>query len=91
VTHRYDAQGAALEVSMSGDTLTAELERATVWLLVPEVAERARVGLTTVRDWLRTGALRCYRPGGTRRVLVSSAELDRFIRGQAVEPAAACG
>jgi excisionase family DNA binding protein len=35
-------------------------------LTVPEVAERMRVGVDTVRRWLRTGRLKGLLPGGTK-------------------------
>jgi excisionase family DNA binding protein len=69
----------ASEVSMSGTTSEVEAP-ARDWLTPPEVAMTAKVGMTTVRAWLRSGALKSYRPGGTRRVLVRRDELDEFIR-----------
>jgi excisionase family DNA binding protein len=35
-------------------------------LTVPEVAQRLRVTEGSVREWLRTGRLRGFRPGGTK-------------------------
>ena len=35
-------------------------------LTVPEVAEALRVSEWTIRQWLRSGRLRGYRPGGTK-------------------------
>jgi excisionase family DNA binding protein len=67
------------KVSMSGTTLEAEAPVGD-WLTPPEVAVVAKVGMTTVRAWLRSRALRSYRPGGTKRVLVHRDELDEFIR-----------
>jgi excisionase family DNA binding protein len=49
-------------------------------LTVPEVAKRLRLSEYSVRNYLRAGRLRGYRPGGTRagwRIPMS--ELQRFI------------
>jgi excisionase family DNA binding protein len=47
---------------------------------VPEVAARLRVTEWTVREWLRTGRLRGYRPGGTKAGWrVDESDLAAFI------------
>jgi excisionase family DNA binding protein len=58
-----------------GDTMMADEV-----LTVAEVASRLRVSEYSVRNWLRAGRLRGYRPGGTKagwRVRIS--DLERFI------------
>ncbi len=47
---------------------------------VREVAARLRVSEYTVREWLRGGRLKGYRPGGTKAGWrVSDAEVRRFL------------
>ena len=49
-------------------------------LTVAEVAKRMKVHPETVREWLRTGRMRGYRPGGSKlgwRIRVS--EIERFL------------
>lgn len=48
------------------------------YLLLPEVAELARVSVSTVRHWIRVGRLPSVRPG--RRRLVPRAALVRLLR-----------
>jgi excisionase family DNA binding protein len=49
-------------------------------LTVPEVAQRLRVTAWTVREWLRAGRLRGYRPGGTKAGWrVDASDLAAFI------------
>lgn len=51
-------------------------------LTVPEVAKRLRISEFSVRNYLRAGRLRGYRPGGTRAGWrVPATELQRFIKG----------
>ena len=51
-------------------------------LTVPEVAERMRVGVDTVRRWLRTGRLKGLLPGGTKTgYRVRERDLEAFIDG----------
>jgi excisionase family DNA binding protein len=50
------------------------------YLTVSEVAERLRVSEFTVRNWLRAGKLRGYRPGGTKAGWrVTEDDLQRFV------------
>jgi excisionase family DNA binding protein len=51
------------------------------YMLVDEVAREARVSLSSVRHWLRTGKLASVRPG--RRRLIRRSDFDRFIDGLA--------
>jgi excisionase family DNA binding protein len=46
-------------------------------LLIPEVADLARVSIATVRYWIASGRLPSLRPG--RRVLVRLAALQKFL------------
>jgi excisionase family DNA binding protein len=46
-------------------------------MLVEEVAREARVSLSTVHHWLRTGRLRSTRPG--KRRLVARKDFERFV------------
>jgi len=47
---------------------------------VPEIAKRLRVTEWTVREWLRAGKLKGYRPGGTKTGWrVDEADLRGFI------------
>ncbi len=58
-------------------------------LTIPEVAERLRVSPRTVLDWLQTGQLRGYRPGGTRvGWRVSERDLQAFLDSTANRPPA---
>lgn len=53
------------------------------YLLVPEVAERLRVHVNTVRRWLREGTLQGVKPGGDKsgyRISVQALE-DLLSRG----------
>jgi excisionase family DNA binding protein len=57
-------------------------------LTVPEVAARLRVSEWTAREWLRTGRLRGYRPGGPRAGWrVREQDLDAFITARLDEQA----
>lgn len=47
-------------------------------LRLEDVAELARVSVSTVRHWIKTGRLASLRPG--RRRLVQRAEFERFLR-----------
>jgi len=49
------------------------------YLLLSEVAERARVSIDTARFWIRTGKLASVRPG--RRRLVRRDVLEAFLEG----------
>jgi excisionase family DNA binding protein len=57
-------------------------------LLIPEVADLARVSIATVRYWIASGRLPSLRPG--RRVMVRVAALQKFLadaeRGANIEP-----
>jgi excisionase family DNA binding protein len=47
---------------------------------VPEIAERLRVSQWTVYNWLKSGRLGGYRPGGTKAGWrIPASDLDRFI------------
>ena len=49
-------------------------------LTVPEVARRLRVTEQSIRNWLREGRLRGYRPGGTKAGWrIRTTELERFL------------
>ncbi len=49
-------------------------------LTVPEVAEQLRVSPYTVQNWLRTGQLKGYRPGGRKAGWrIEAEDLARFI------------
>jgi excisionase family DNA binding protein len=48
------------------------------FMLVDEVAREARVSLSTVHHWLRTGRLDSTRPG--RRRLVAREDFERFVK-----------
>jgi len=51
------------------------------FLKVPDVAKRLNVSEYTVREWLRTGRLAGYRPGGTKAGWrVSEADLDACLK-----------
>jgi len=53
-------------------------------LTVPEVAERTRVGVGTVRRWLRTRKLKGHMLGGTKTgYRVEESDLAAFIDGAA--------
>ena len=47
-------------------------------LQLEEVAQLARVSVSTVRHWIKTGRLASLRPG--RRRLVQRSEFERFLR-----------
>jgi excisionase family DNA binding protein len=47
------------------------------FMLVHEVAREARVSLSTVRHWLRSGRLRSVRPG--RRRMIARSDFERFV------------
>jgi excisionase family DNA binding protein len=47
------------------------------FMLLEEVADEARVSLSTVHHWLRTGRLKSTRPG--KRRLVAREEFERFV------------
>lgn len=50
------------------------------YLTVHEVAIRMRVTEYTVRNWLRSGRLVGYRPGGTKAGWrIKESDLERFI------------
>lgn len=55
---------------------------ATRYLTVDETAERTHAGVSSVRQWIRTGRLSAYRPG--RRVLIPEAEVMELIRSHRV-------
>jgi excisionase family DNA binding protein len=47
------------------------------FMLVEEVAQEARVSLSTVHHWLRTGRLKSVRPG--RRRMVARSDFEKFV------------
>jgi excisionase family DNA binding protein len=47
------------------------------YMLLSEVAAEARVSLSSVRHWLRTGKLPSVRPG--RRRLIRRADFEEFL------------
>lgn len=47
------------------------------YMLLSEVASEARVSLSSVRHWLRTGKLQSVRPG--RRRLIRRTDFEQFI------------
>lgn len=49
------------------------------FMLIAEVAREARVSISSVRHWLRTGKLTSIRPA--RRRLIARDEFERFMRG----------
>jgi excisionase family DNA binding protein len=50
---------------------------------VPEVAKLLRLHEQTIRDYLRKGLLKGYRPGGTKAGWrIPASELERFARGE---------
>jgi len=54
---------------------------------VAQVAERMQTTEETVRDWLSTGALRGYRPGGNRfGWRISETDLQAFLDAAANRP-----
>jgi excisionase family DNA binding protein len=53
------------------------------YLTVSEAAETARVSPVTVHRWIREGRLRSYLAVGRR--LIAAEDLDRFIRGEAMD------
>jgi excisionase family DNA binding protein len=56
------------------------------FLTVKEIADRMRVTEFTVRNWLRSGRLKGYRPGGTKAGWrVRESDLDRFIEASTPE------
>lgn len=55
------------------------------FMLIAEVAREARVSVSSVRHWLRTGKLTSVRPA--RRRLIARDEFERFMKG--LEEAAA--
>jgi len=53
-------------------------------LTVSQVAERLQVTEESVRDWLRAGSLRGFRPGGPRiGWRISEADLGQFLEDAA--------
>jgi excisionase family DNA binding protein len=48
-------------------------------MLIAEVAREARVSVSSVRHWLRTGKLNSVRPA--RRRLIARDEFERFMKG----------
>jgi excisionase family DNA binding protein len=51
-------------------------------LTVPEVAERLRINVETVRRWLRTGRIKGVRLGGTRAgYRIAESEVARLLTG----------
>jgi excisionase family DNA binding protein len=53
---------------------------------VDEVAERMRVTVFTVRNWLRAGQLGGFRAGGRKAGWrIRQSDLDRFIAQQSTE------
>jgi excisionase family DNA binding protein len=61
---------------MVGQNFVAPTQK---YLSIKGAALYATVSRATVERWLRNQALRAYRPGGGRRVLISVAELNRLI------------
>ncbi len=50
------------------------------FLTVNEVAEQLRVSEFTVRNWLRSGRLEGYRPGGRKAGWrIRASDVDRFL------------
>jgi excisionase family DNA binding protein len=47
------------------------------YMLLSEVASEARVSLSSVRHWLRTGKLQSVRPG--RRRLIRRTDFEQFL------------
>jgi excisionase family DNA binding protein len=51
-----------------------------VWLTTREIAQRLKLTEYTVREWLRTGRLKGYRPGGDRAGWrVRESDLQQFL------------
>jgi excisionase family DNA binding protein len=56
-------------------------------LTVPQVAARLQVTEDVVRDWLRSGRLRGYRPGGAKiGWRVSATDVQAFLDAAANRP-----
>ena len=54
------------------------------WLTTREIAQRLKLTEYTVREWLRTGRLKGYRPGGDRAGWrVRETDLNEFMEGTA--------
>ena len=49
------------------------------WLTVPEIARRLRVHPQTVREWLRTGALKGYSFGKRTGWRIRERDLEAFL------------
>ncbi len=49
------------------------------FLTVAQILEILPIGRSTIYSLVRSGELRSYRVGGTRRILVARADLDAFI------------
>jgi excisionase family DNA binding protein len=57
------------------------------FLTVPDIAERLAVTDSTVREWLRTGRLQGYLPGGRRAGWrIRESDLERFIESTKYTP-----
>ena len=63
---------------MNGSWLFSGMAEEQRFMLVDEVAREARVSLSTVHHWLRTGRLKSVRPG--RRRLIARDDFERFVR-----------
>ena len=69
-------------MSVSGGVMTQDR-----FLTVPEVAERLTVTEPTVREWLRSGRLPGYLPGGRRAGWrVRESDLERFVESTKYVP-----
>jgi len=54
------------------------------WLTTREIAQRLKLTEYTVREWLRTGRLKGYRPGGDRAGWrVRESDLSTFLESTA--------
>ena len=50
------------------------------FLTVAQILKILPIGRSTIYGLVRSGELRSYRVGGTRRILVARADLDAFIK-----------
>ncbi len=50
------------------------------FLTVAQILKILPIGRSTIYSLVRSGELRSYRVGGTRRILVARADLDTFIK-----------
>lgn len=53
------------------------MDTSTRYLTLTEAAELARISVSTMRAWIRSGRVRALRPG--RRLLLVEAELHAFL------------